>query len=66
MGAGALVAVVLGLALAGHLAGARFARRARRADAALPALPGYYGWYVALWTGLPALLLLLLWVSTQD
>jgi phosphate transport system permease protein len=66
MGAGALVGVLCALAVAGHLAGMRFARRARRAGASLPALPGYYGWYVALWTGLPALLLLLLWVATQD
>jgi len=54
------------LAVAGHVMGARFARRARLGGARLPALPAYYGWYVALWTGLPSLLLLLLWVAAQD
>lgn len=66
MGNGALVATVLGLALLGHLLGARYARAARRGGAPLPALPVHYGWYVALWTGLPSLLLLLLWIATQD
>jgi len=32
----------------------------------LHSLPGYYGFYAALWTGLPALLLLGFWVGFQD
>ncbi|MFP4062139.1 MAG: phosphate ABC transporter permease subunit PstC [Halochromatium sp.] len=31
----------------------------------LHSLPAYYGYYAALWVGLPALLLLLLWVGLQ-
>jgi phosphate transport system permease protein len=32
----------------------------------LHSLPAYYGYYAALWAGLPALLLLLVWVGLQD
>jgi len=32
----------------------------------LHSLPGYYGYYAALWVGIPALLLILLWVGLQD
>ncbi|MDX1812863.1 MAG: phosphate ABC transporter permease family protein, partial [Gammaproteobacteria bacterium] len=31
----------------------------------LHSLPGYYGMYVALWCGLPALLIVLLWSSFE-
>ncbi|MBK1706946.1 phosphate ABC transporter permease subunit PstC [Halochromatium glycolicum] len=32
----------------------------------LHSLPGYYGWYAALWVGLPAFVLLLVWTGLQD
>jgi phosphate transport system permease protein len=32
----------------------------------LHSLPGYYGYYVALWVGIPALLILLAWTGLQD
>jgi phosphate transport system permease protein len=32
----------------------------------LHSLPGYYGFYTALWAGLPALLVLVLWTGFQD
>ena len=32
----------------------------------LHSLPKYYGYYVAIWTGLPTLLLLIAWVSFED
>lgn len=32
----------------------------------LHSLPKYYGYYVAIWCGLPALLVLILWLSLQD
>ncbi|NBC46525.1 MAG: phosphate ABC transporter permease subunit PstC [Gammaproteobacteria bacterium] len=32
----------------------------------LHSLPAYYGYYTALWAGLPALLLLLLWIGLQE
>ena len=31
----------------------------------LHSLPGYYGWYAALWCGLPAILVIALWLSIQ-
>ncbi len=32
----------------------------------LHSLPAYYGYYAALWVGIPALLLVLLWIGLQD
>ncbi|WP_295543638.1 phosphate ABC transporter permease subunit PstC [uncultured Thiohalocapsa sp.] len=32
----------------------------------LHSLPAYYGWYVAIWAGLPALLVLLAWVGLEE
>ncbi|NBC11890.1 MAG: phosphate ABC transporter permease subunit PstC [Gammaproteobacteria bacterium] len=32
----------------------------------LHSLPAYYGWYVAIWAGLPALLLLLAWIGLEE
>lgn len=32
---------------------------------ALHSLPGYYGWYVALWSGLPALILSVVWIAAE-
>jgi len=53
---------VIGLAFAGYLAGQRRAL-ASTADKSveLHSRPAYYGVYVALWCGLPALLLTLVW-----
>jgi len=61
-----LVLALLLLAAAGHAAGARFARRARGGGAVLHALPAHFGWYVALWTGVPSLLILVLWLAAGD
>jgi len=33
--------------------------------AALHSVPSYYGWYVAIWAGLPALLLVLFWLTVK-
>ncbi|WP_462331028.1 phosphate ABC transporter permease subunit PstC [Thiohalocapsa halophila] len=32
----------------------------------LHSLPAYYGWYVAIWVGLPALVVLLAWIGLED
>jgi phosphate transport system permease protein len=32
----------------------------------LHSLPAYYGWYLAIWVGLPALVVLLAWIGLQD
>jgi phosphate transport system permease protein len=62
------------LALLGVLALAYHLGRKRAVAAAggpsristLHSLPGYYGFYTALWAGLPAILILVLWSGLQD
>ena len=61
--------VLLALSVAGYYAGQR--RSLRVASQAgglqsLHSLPGYYGCYAALWTAVPALLLLLAWLLCRD
>ncbi|WP_207480650.1 phosphate ABC transporter permease subunit PstC [Arenibaculum pallidiluteum] len=57
-----LVAVLVALSLAGFYMG-----RSRALDAAggrmanLHSVPGYYGFYAAIWAGLPALLVIVVW-----
>ncbi|MCB5201407.1 phosphate ABC transporter permease subunit PstC [Neorhizobium sp. T786] len=58
-----ILLIVALIGLAGYVLGARQARRL--AAAALPKMhsrPGYYGSYVAVWAGLPALLILAVWL----
>jgi phosphate transport system permease protein len=58
-----LILVLLGLSLFGFLSGRRRAlagANGRIRD--LHSLPGHYGYYVALWGGLPSLLLILAWL----
>lgn len=50
--------------VAGRTTGARFVS-AGAPGMKVHSLPGYHGAFVALWVGLPALLLLLIWVSFQ-
>ena len=60
-----LVAAIVLLALSGFYAGrnkARFIRVGSR----LNSLPQYHGIHVALWSGLPALILIVLWVSFES
>jgi len=53
---------ILGLAIGAYALGRR--RVLREAGAApLHSLPGYYGAYAALWTGLPGLAVLLVWLA---
>ena len=62
-----MLAVLL-LALFGYVFGYRPARKAELAAAsgrALHSRPVYHGLYVAAWTGLPALLLVLVWLMAQ-
>ena len=64
-----LALVVLSLALLGYFLGRHRSRLAAQAVGGLPALhslPAYYGFYTALWVALPALLLLLVWLLSQD
>src|SRR5690606_29531970 len=64
--AGYLLLAILGFSLVafyvGRTAGTRFAA----ADGnAVPSLPGYHGAFVAVWVGIPALVLVLLWLALQ-
>ena len=61
-----LIAVVV-LAIVGY----RFGRRRALSSAggrlrALHSMPSYHGWYVALWCGIPALLVLALWLIVES
>jgi phosphate transport system permease protein len=60
----ALVAVLLIAAAAGFFARRR-AKALRAGGSRLNSLPNYHGFYVALWTTLPALLLLAIWNPMQ-
>ena len=54
------------LVMFGHLLGRRRASQAAGGDnRILHSLPRYYGLFVALWTGIPAALLMVLWLSFQ-
>jgi phosphate transport system permease protein len=60
------LAAVLTLTLIGYLVGWRRALSAASGRAAnLHSRPGYYGAYVVAWVGIPAFILLLLWVALQ-
>ena len=67
MSASVLILAILALSLIGYWLG-RSRALAQEQDPAtgrLQALPQYYGYYVALWCGLPALALLLIWLLAQ-
>ena len=58
---------ILVLAILGYVLARSFAtRKASVEGVRLNSLPSYYGVYVALWTGVPAFLLILVWVAVQD
>ena len=57
---------ILGLAAFGYLAARLRARRLAAAGGVrLHSLPGYHGAFVALWVGIPSLVLVLIWVVLQ-
>jgi Phosphate ATP-binding cassette transporter. len=62
-----IVAILLFLSLAGYWLGRRAVLGMASGDfRRLHSLPRYYGYYVALLTLLPALLLLVLWLSLDE
>ena len=63
-----LIGVILVLAFVGYWLGRSRALAMEKRDAAgrLHSLPQYYGYYVALWCGLPAVALLLIWLLAQQ
>jgi phosphate transport system permease protein len=64
MTASALLLLIAGLALIAFFSGQQRARKAARSER-LKALPKHYGYLTALWSGLPALILLALWVAIK-
>jgi phosphate transport system permease protein len=63
---GALLLSLIGLAVVAFMIGyARAARLERGGDRPLHSRPGYHGGYLALWTSLPAILVLLVWAAVE-
>ena len=61
-----LVCVLLLLSLAGYYMGRqRSLETAGGSMRALHSLPSYYGWYLALWCGLPSILLFAAWLVVE-
>jgi phosphate transport system permease protein len=67
MSVAALIGVIIVLALAGYWLGRSRALAMEKGDPSgrLSSLPQHYGYYVALWCGLPAIALLLIWLAAQ-
>ncbi|HAE02069.1 MAG TPA: phosphate ABC transporter permease subunit PstC [Rhodospirillaceae bacterium] len=64
---GTTALAILVLAIVGFILARGFATSRAAVDGTkLNSLPSYYGTYVALWTGVPALLLILLWSALQE
>jgi len=63
-----LVVILAAMALAFQVGRSRAIRTAGGPTGIkhLHSLPAYYGWYVAIWAGLPALLLLLAWIGLEE
>ncbi|PKP78395.1 MAG: phosphate ABC transporter permease subunit PstC [Alphaproteobacteria bacterium HGW-Alphaproteobacteria-3] len=61
-----LFAIVLALAFAGYLLGRANASGLKAAGNSLHSIPPYHGYFVALWCGLPAFLLVLIWLAAQN
>lgn len=62
-----LAAILIGLTVFGfYLGRSRALALAGGRIANLHSLPGFYGWYVAIWCGLPALLVFAGWIAFED
>ena len=61
-----LLAIIILSAIGFYLGRRRSARTVNGEIRRLHSLPGYYGLYVALWCGLPALIILVLWLVFQS
>lgn len=60
-----VLVIVIGLPLLGFLLARRNARIKVRAGSDLHSLPDYHGAYVAAWTGIPSLLIVVVWIAVQ-
>ena len=64
---GYLFLTILGLSLVAYLVGLASGRRFLAAEGeAMHSLPSYHGAYVAIWVGVPALVLVILWLLFQN
>lgn len=62
-----LIAVLFGLSILGFWLGrSRALALTGGKVAGLHSLPGFYGWYVVVWCGLPALMVLGIWIFAED
>jgi phosphate transport system permease protein len=66
MSASTLLAIVLTLSLLGYLWGRANAGALKRAGQGMHSIPAYHGYFVALACGIPAFLLLLVWLAAQS
>jgi phosphate transport system permease protein len=57
---------IVALSLTAYFVGRASARRLAGAEGRLHSLPSYHGAFVAVWVGVPALILVLLWLLLQD
>lgn len=62
--------VLIAIALVGYLLSRKraqaYKRRLTDDGEAMHSLPKYYGYYTAIWAGIPALLLLVVWISLEN
>ena len=61
-----LFAIILALALVGYLLGRANATGLKVSGRNLHSIPPYHGYYIALWCGLPAFVLILVWLAAQS
>ncbi|MDO9127202.1 MAG: phosphate ABC transporter permease subunit PstC [Parvibaculum sp.] len=66
MSATTLLAIVLALSLIGYLWGRANAGALKRAGQGMHSIPAYHGYFVALSCGVPAFLLVLIWLAAQN
>lgn len=60
-----IIVAVVGFVMSRKRAQAYKRQLAADDDAAMHSLPKYYGYYTAIWAGIPALILLVLWISLE-
>lgn len=66
MSATTLLAIVLALSLIGYLWGRANAGALKRAGQGMHSIPPYHGYFVALSCGIPAFLLVLVWIAAES
>ncbi len=63
---GYLLILIVALSLVAYFVGRSAGGRFAAADADTHSLPGYHGAFVAIWVGVPALIMVLLWTAFQS